>query len=42
MNGHAFGFEGASPNQIACFACTCGEMMYFIQRYAQFGCAALD
>src|SRR5439155_20516054 len=31
---------GVSPKDSACCACGFGSEMYFIQRYAQFGCLA--
>ena len=41
MIGHASELAGVSPNDSACCACGFGVEMYFIQRYAQFGCGAL-
>src|SRR5262245_27347596 len=41
MIGHALAFAGVSPNDSACCAWGFGSEMYFIQRYAQFGCGAL-
>src|SRR5437762_5606236 len=40
MYGQAFVFAGVSPKDSACCACGFGSEMYFIQRYAQFGCLA--
>ena len=41
MMAHALELAGVSPNDSACCACGFGSEMYFIQRYAQFGCGAL-
>ena len=40
MITHAFELAGVSPNEFACWACGMGSLMYFIQRYAQFGWGA--
>src|SRR5918995_2956886 len=42
VSSHALRLTGASPKPSATAACASGEAMWFIQRYMQFGLAALD